>query len=293
MTNSQKMLVFAREQLGKLYDHGDHGLPSDMWDCSGLTMEMAELCGKKWPHTSNGQYELRDFTRRGTIDTLPDKDVFLFKYGKRTNGEMGMIHVGAYDAATGKQIQAGGNSPFVCKEEYEQCLADGMTRLDAVQASLWTSKSKGTKKSTVSEMALTKSYWTHWAWGPWMDAEITATVVEPPEAETLRKGSEGEAVKDLQARLNAWNETLPEKKFAALEIDGRFGALTYQAVREYQESIGLFVDGIVGPLTWNALDKKPVDESQTDYAVLITHLSALEAEELVTQYYPNAAIRKD
>ena len=38
-----------------------------------------------------------------------------------------------------------------------------------------------------------------------------------------------------------------------LVVDGVFGPLTDQAVREFQQGAGLVVDGIVGPLTWGAL----------------------------------------
>jgi peptidoglycan hydrolase-like protein with peptidoglycan-binding domain len=36
-------------------------------------------------------------------------------------------------------------------------------------------------------------------------------------------------------------------------MDGIFGAKTLAAVRAFQRSRGLTVDGVVGPLTWGAL----------------------------------------
>ena len=62
----------------------------------------------------------------------------------------------------------------------------------------------------------------------------------------MRLGSEGPAVKRLQALLNAADG-------AGLAVDGIFGALTEAAVRNLQESRHLPVDGIVGPQTWGAL----------------------------------------
>lgn len=57
--------------------------------------------------------------------------------------------------------------------------------------------------------------------------------------ETIKRGSKGETVKVLQRKLN-------------LLADGIFGNLTEEAVREFQKSKGLTVDGIVGPKTWAA-----------------------------------------
>ena len=83
-------------------------------------------------------------------------------------------------------------------------------------------------------------------------------VVEKPTVETpkeekkvqvtltqLSKGSKGQEVKSLQTLLNA--------KGAFLDVDGSFGKLTDGAVRAYQRSKGLDVDGIVGKQTWTSL----------------------------------------
>lgn len=61
----------------------------------------------------------------------------------------------------------------------------------------------------------------------------------------IRRKATGPEVEWLQARLNAHG--------AALVVDGRFGARTEAAVKAFQQSKGLEVDGIVGPLTWEAL----------------------------------------
>lgn len=62
---------------------------------------------------------------------------------------------------------------------------------------------------------------------------------------TLRLGSKGEQVKYLQAILNYYGYSLA--------IDGIFGKKTEDAVKKFQKSRHLRVDGIVGPNTWNAL----------------------------------------
>lgn len=63
----------------------------------------------------------------------------------------------------------------------------------------------------------------------------------------LRRGSEGREVEQLQ-RL------LAEKGFRPGRIDGRFGPATEAAVLAFQLANGLLADGVVGPLTWRALD---------------------------------------
>ena len=64
---------------------------------------------------------------------------------------------------------------------------------------------------------------------------------------TLRRGAKGETVELLQELLNV--------KGIQVKVDGEFGVLTEQAVREFQEINGLRVDGIVGPWTWEKLQK--------------------------------------
>jgi len=64
----------------------------------------------------------------------------------------------------------------------------------------------------------------------------------------LKKGDEGPYVKELQQDLNA------QLADCNLDVDGDFGSLTDTAVRNYQGSRGLDVDGMVGDQTWAALD---------------------------------------
>ena len=61
----------------------------------------------------------------------------------------------------------------------------------------------------------------------------------------LKRGSRGEAVRSLQTLLNA--------KGASLEVDGSFGPATDKALREFQESRDLDIDGSCGAETWMAL----------------------------------------
>lgn len=63
---------------------------------------------------------------------------------------------------------------------------------------------------------------------------------------TIRRGSRGEAVARLQTILN-------DLGYNAGRVDGIFGPGTEAAVKRFQASNGLLVDGIVGPKTWGVL----------------------------------------
>ncbi|MCI0643140.1 MAG: peptidoglycan-binding protein [Gemmataceae bacterium] len=69
---------------------------------------------------------------------------------------------------------------------------------------------------------------------------------------TIRFGSKGAAVRELQYRLNIWIVITPGAP-APLKVDGDFGSKTLAAARAFQKAFGLLVDGIVGPQSWNRL----------------------------------------
>jgi peptidoglycan hydrolase-like protein with peptidoglycan-binding domain len=75
-----------------------------------------------------------------------------------------------------------------------------------------------------------------------------AAAIDPSKQPTLRRGATGESVKALQQLLTdagAYNGA----------IDGKFDLNTSVAVRQFQRSSRLMVDGIVGRNTWTALAK--------------------------------------
>lgn len=75
----------------------------------------------------------------------------------------------------------------------------------------------------------------------------TSTPPTPPsQCPTLRFGSQGASVRELQTLLVAHG-------FNPGPIDGIFGSRTQSAVIAFQRSRGLVQDGIVGVLTWTAL----------------------------------------
>ena len=67
-----------------------------------------------------------------------------------------------------------------------------------------------------------------------------------PGQPTIGLNAHGDAVRRAQRALRR----TPDLSVA---VDGIFGAATEQEVKTFQESAGITPDGIVGPITWNAL----------------------------------------
>lgn len=81
----------------------------------------------------------------------------------------------------------------------------------------------------------------------------TQTISDWP---VTKKGDNGHPVKTLQWILRARGHQLV--------VDGDFGPKTDAAVRAFQTSKGLFVDGVVGPKTWPAAVVQVQQGSQGD-----------------------------
>lgn len=81
--------------------------------------------------------------------------------------------------------------------------------------------------------------------------------------QTLRKGSKGVLVSQLQRSIN-------------LMPDGIFGDLTEEGVKQFQSANGLKPDGVVGPLTWEkiqAMTSTVISKSKRDIKEIIIHCS--------------------
>ena len=79
--------------------------------------------------------------------------------------------------------------------------------------------------------------------------------------ETIKLGSRGESVKELQRRLN-------------LAVDGIFGKLTDEAVKDFQTACNLKADGIVGGKTWAALGVSGSVQNKRKITEIIVHCTA-------------------
>lgn len=82
--------------------------------------------------------------------------------------------------------------------------------------------------------------------------------------QTIKIGSKGEDVKKLQSYLN-------------LYVDGIFGKITEESVKQFQKDNGLVSDGIVGNKTWDKLEQKfgqELKKSTRNIKEIILHCSA-------------------
>ena len=103
---------------------------------------------------------------------------------------------------------------------------------------------------TTTKVSLSK--WTHWGelTGVEYGGENSQLSEESEERPMLRRGSKGEAVRELQAILLGLGYDL-----GPCGADGIFGRCTDAAVRKFQQDRGLTVDGIAGPKTYGELMK--------------------------------------
>lgn len=102
--------------------------------------------------------------------------------------------------------------------------------------------------------------WTHYAIPKGMDTVVDGATEAPSpdkpdskpteQRDTIRKGARGPTVIEAQGLLLRAGYSLPKHG-----ADGSYGAETEAAVRAFQQKSGLTADGIVGPLTWAALDR--------------------------------------
>lgn len=157
---------------------------------------------------------------------------------------------------------------------------------------------------TINGVTTTKvsaSKWTHWGELTGVDYSGTGSVpaVIPSEAEgspsggrpTLRKGSKGQAVTEMQTMLVKLGYNL-----GSYGVDGDFGRATDAAVKSFQSDHRLTVDGICGLATWAELERA-VSSVQAPvkietYSVTISGLDLTQAKAFQTRY-PDCLIEKE
>lgn len=129
------------------------------------------------------------------------------------------------------------------------------------------------------------SKWTHYAIPAGLYDGGDIPVPEPSTKKpTLRRGDAGPYVTLAQTELIQRGYDL-----GSFGADGKFGAATEKAVRQFQTDWDLAVDGIIGPKTWAMLESTPV---KVQYTVRIPHLSLKDAEALVA-LYPGSTMEKE
>ena len=149
--------------------------------------------------------------------------------------------------------------------------------------------------------------WTHWAVPACVDGTVSTS---PPSSDstsddgqgfptspgwraTIRKGDKGDGVKECQTMLQKLGYDLGK-----CGIDGDFGTMTRLAVITFQRDHNLGTDGVVGPLTWDALEKAFAavagnpDTSAKTYRVIISGLDLTQAQAIAGNYPGNSKIEE-
>lgn len=85
-------------------------------------------------------------------------------------------------------------------------------------------------------------------------------VAASSEVEKIQHGDVGTKVEDIQKELQ-------EQNYYTYTIDGVFGPLTGQAVRDYQADHDLQVDGIVGPNTLETMAKPEAESTENSLTI--------------------------
>lgn len=96
--------------------------------------------------------------------------------------------------------------------------------------------------------------------------------------EVIRKGAKGPAVVRMQGLLRKQGENI--------EADGKFGAKTEAALKNFQRRADLDDDGVCGPMTWNALQEDVDDvEMQPEAPKTWEQMNTDEKLELLHRWY--------
>ena len=200
--------------------YGKKWIGHQVWDCSGLTMWAAKRHGISYHHGSNSMWNY-DSAKKGSLESGTDLPIGAYVY---TGTASNKPHIGTY---TG----------------------DGMvTEASGTQAGCVQTKLHGGK-------------WKYWSLGkgvqydfiPGEDPKPAPEPTPTPEPtpvkrKTLRRGDRGPEVREMQNLLLAHGEALP--RYGA---DGDFGRETEAAVKNFQLTEKIKVDGICGPVTWSHL----------------------------------------
>ena len=210
------------------------------FDCAQLSKFAAAAGGVQLPSGSNSQWTKVDWFQKGEIASMPmDVVCFVFHHNDATGRKS---HVGVY-LGDGTVSDARGH-------------ANGVLHKDVAAYP-----------------------WTHYAIPYEVAKEVGLDMSERPtyvelRRDTIRMGSRGNAVAELQGLLNEWDPGLQ------LKVDGKFGSATKAAVEAFQAKHDLTVDGVAGPNTWCVLLKLEVEPDDGEQ----------EADDTVPKEQPDLAM---
>lgn len=138
--------------------------------------------------------------------------------------------------------------------------------------------------SGVQHFTTRKAKWTHYAVPACIDGPVqnqtpdpkNTAAADPEKKPTLRRGSKGQYVTLAQTQLVNKGYDIGKSG-----VDGDYGPATEAAVKKFQQNNGLPADGVVGEMTWAALEKS---EPEKRYTVTIPHLTETQATALLKNY---------
>lgn len=134
---------------------------------------------------------------------------------------------------------------------------------DKPQGDWYVIEAKGVMYGVVKTRLLSGG-WNCWGWmDKWFDYEFPEEPVWP-QRRVLRRGMTGADVTSLQNDLIALGYSCG--KWGA---DGEFGQATESAVKAFQYESQLDVDGVVGAMTWEALDVELAEYHELDKPDLV------------------------
>ena len=101
---------------------------------------------------------------------------------------------------------------------------------------------------------------------------LVITFIQTAQAATYRQGSTGEGVKTIQTKLKNWG-------YYTGSVDGVYGSRTAEAIKYFQKSNGLTVDGVAGPATLSKLGMSSGsgDSTQSNSIALLAKVISAEA----------------
>lgn len=246
-------------------------------DCSGLFVWAFKQLGGSIYHGSNTMYlkycsskgKLTGGNRSDGQELKPGTSVYTYDAKKDNCGHVG-LYIGGGTVIEAKGTQAGVITSKVSDSKWK----------------LWGELKDVDYSETISAPTTPAA--------PSKDNDDVGFPVDSGWRPTIRRGSKGDTVKECQKMLHELGYDIGKRT----GIDGDYGMMTESAVMVFQHDHGLVVDGICGPMTWDALQKayaapkqEKVDSVKT-YTVKIMGLDLTQAERIAAMYPLSSVIEE-